>query len=183
MYDRLLPVEQVLNDQAREAGASNAVRSQAGAWERESSQKTNNLMTQSSPKTLAADTIRPDFSRGVNGLLPAIAQDANTKQVLMMAWMNEESFDETIATQFATYYSRSRGKLWRKGEESGHRQKVQAIRVDCDADTILLIVEQIGAACHEGYASCFFREYRQGRLETIEARMVDPNSVYISSKK
>jgi phosphoribosyl-AMP cyclohydrolase len=128
-------------------------------------------------------TNQPAFQRGVDGLLVAIAQDASTKSVLMVAWMNAEAFQETVETGFATYYSRSRKRLWRKGEESGHRQKVEAIRVDCDADTILLIVEQIGAACHEGYASCFFREYRQGRLETIEARMVDPNSVYVASIK
>jgi len=116
-------------------------------------------------------------------LLPAIAQDIHTQQVLMMAWMNSEAFNETIATGFATYYSRSRGKLWRKGEESGHRQRVQAIRVDCDADTILLLVEQTGAACHEGYASCFFREYRQGRLEVIDTRIADPNAIYSSKSK
>jgi phosphoribosyl-AMP cyclohydrolase len=123
-------------------------------------------------------TLRPDFTRGVSGLLPAIAQDAQTHAVLMMAWMNEAAFEETLATGYATYFSRSRGKLWRKGEESGHRQQVQAIRVDCDVDTILLLVEQTGAACHEGYATCFFREYRQGRLEIIESRLVDPVSVY-----
>jgi len=127
---------------------------------------------------LLAETLRPDFSRGTNDLLPAIAQDMHTKQVLMMAWMNAAAFDETIATGFATYFSRSRDKLWRKGEESGHRQRVEAIRVDCDADTILLLVEQTGAACHEGYASCFFREYRQGRLEIIDKPLVDPKSIY-----
>ncbi len=132
---------------------------------------------------LHIDTLRPDFSRGVYDLLPAIAQDIHTKQVLMMAWMNAEAFNETLATGFATYYSRSRGKLWRKGEESGHRQRVEAIRVDCDADTILLLVEQIGAACHEGYASCFFREYRQGRLEIIDTPIVDPQAIYSSRSK
>lgn len=132
---------------------------------------------------LHIDTLRPDFSRGVHDLLPTIAQDVHTKQVLMMAWMNAEAFNETIATGFATYYSRSRGKLWRKGEESGHRQRVEAIRVDCDADTILLLVEQTGAACHEGYASCFFREYRQGRLEIIDTPIADPNAIYSSRSK
>ena len=132
---------------------------------------------------LHIDTLRPDFSRGVHDLLPAIAQDIRTKQVLMMAWMNAEAFNETLATGFATYYSRSRGKLWRKGEESGHRQRVEAIRVDCDADTILLLVEQTGAACHEGYTSCFFREYRQGRLETIDTPIADPSAIYSSKAK
>ena len=140
-------------------------------------------MKPSASEPLLADTLRPDFSRGVQDLLPAIAQDIHTQQVLMMAWMNSEAFNETIATGFATYYSRSRGKLWRKGEESGHRQRVQAIRVDCDADTILLLVEQTGAACHEGYASCFFREYRQGRLEVIDTRIADPNAIYSSKSK
>ncbi|MFM8401840.1 MAG: phosphoribosyl-AMP cyclohydrolase, partial [Pirellula sp.] len=100
----------------------------------------------------------PDFSRGVEGLLPTIAQDKKTSEVLMMAWMNQQAFEETVASGFATYYSRSRKQLWRKGEESGHRQKVFEIRIDCDADCILLIVDQVGAACHEGYSSCFFRK-------------------------
>jgi phosphoribosyl-AMP cyclohydrolase len=132
---------------------------------------------------LLAGTLRPDFSRGAHDLLPAIAQDIHTKQVLMMAWMNAEAFNETLTTGFATYYSRSRGKLWRKGEESGHRQRVEAIRVDCDADTILLLVEQTGAACHEGYASCFFREYRQGRLEIIDTPIADPHTIYSKAKR
>ncbi|MBU6174720.1 MAG: phosphoribosyl-AMP cyclohydrolase, partial [Planctomycetes bacterium] len=101
-------------------------------------------------------TSGPDFSKSVGGLLPAIAQDARTKQVLMFAWMNEESYRETISSGYVTYFSRSRNRLWRKGEESGHRQKLIEIRLDCDADCILILVEQIGAACHEGYASCFF---------------------------
>jgi phosphoribosyl-AMP cyclohydrolase len=100
----------------------------------------------------------PNFAAGSDGLLPAIAQDAVTGRVLMLAWMNEVAFAETLATGFAVYYSRSRGKLWRKGETSGHRQRVVEIRTDCDADTILVRVEQVGAACHEGYESCFFRE-------------------------
>ncbi len=135
-------------------------------------------MNSNFPQRLLPETPCPDFSRGVVDLLPAIAQDVRTGQVLMMAWMNAAAFNETLATGYATYYSRSRGRLWRKGEESGHRQRVEAIRIDCDADTILLLVEQTGAACHEGYASCFFREYRQGRLEVINRRMVDPMKVY-----
>ena len=107
----------------------------------------------------------PDFSKG-DGLLPAIAQDADTGEVLMLAWMNRESYDETLRTGRAVYFSRSRNKLWRKGEESGHVQEVQAIFVDCDADTILLKVDQIGgAACHEGYKSCFFRQVTPDRPE------------------
>ncbi len=127
---------------------------------------------------LSSDTLRPDFARGIDRLLPTIAQEVNSKEVLMMAWMDETAFNETLETGFATYYSRSRGRLWRKGEESGHRQRVLAVRIDCDADTILLLVEQTGAACHEGYANCFFREYRQGLLEVVEERLVHPDDVY-----
>ena len=121
-----------------------------------------------------------DFSRGQDGLLPAIAQDAETGAVLMMAWMNRESFEETLATGQAVYFSRSRGQLWRKGESSGHRQTVREVRVDCDRDTILLLVDQVGAACHEGYASCFFRrvEAADQTLHVIAQRLVDPNEVY-----
>lgn len=119
----------------------------------------------------------PDFSKN-GGLLPAIAQDAVTGEVLMLAWMNAEAFAETSRTGRAVYYSRSRGKLWRKGEESGHAQSVRSIYVDCDADTILLKVEQVGAACHEGYRSCFFREATPAGLTVIAERLVDPASVY-----
>lgn len=128
-------------------------------------------MTASSPAT------GPDFSQN-GGLLPAIAQDAATGEVLMLAWMNAEAFAETLATGRAVYYSRSRGRLWRKGEESGHTQAVRAIFVDCDADTILLRVEQAGAACHEGYRTCFFRQVTPQGLEDVETRLVDPQQVY-----
>lgn len=130
----------------------------------------------------ANEISEPDFSRGSNGLLPAIAQDAQTHQVLMLAWMNREAFQETCRTGQATYYSRSRGKLWRKGEESGHRQKVVEIRIDCDADTVLLLVEQQGAACHEGYASCFFRTCTVDGLVVNQTRLVDPEIVYPRSQ-
>jgi phosphoribosyl-AMP cyclohydrolase len=120
----------------------------------------------------------PDFSRG-DGLVPAIAQDAATGDVLMMAYMNAESYAETVATGRAVYYSRSRKKLWRKGEESGNVQHVQAIFVDCDADTILLRVDQIGgAACHEGYKSCFFRQVTPDGLKVVGQRVFDPAEVY-----
>ena len=116
----------------------------------------------------------PDFSVQ-GGLLPAIAQDATSGEVLMLAYMNRESYAETLRTGEAVYYSRSRGKLWRKGEESGHIQRVRAVYLDCDADTILLRVEQVGgAACHEGYRSCFFRRVTPGRggmdIELVAAR-------------
>ncbi|MFO0916386.1 MAG: phosphoribosyl-AMP cyclohydrolase [Pirellulales bacterium] len=119
----------------------------------------------------------PDFSRN-DGLLPVIAQDAATGEVLMLAYMNAEAYAETRATGWATYFSRSRHRLWRKGEESGHRQRVVSIRVDCDADTILLRVEQVGAACHEGFRSCFFREVTDQGLQIVACRWVDPHQVY-----
>ena len=120
----------------------------------------------------------PDFAKG-DGLLPAIAQDAATGQVLMLAYMNQESYEETLRTGRAVYFSRSRNKLWRKGEESGNVQQVREIFVDCDADTILLKVHQIGgAACHEGYASCFFRQVTPAGLQVIGERLFDPAEVY-----
>jgi phosphoribosyl-AMP cyclohydrolase len=119
-----------------------------------------------------------DFDKA-GGLLPAIAQDADTGQVLMMAWMNREAFDETLRTKRACYFSRSRGRLWRKGEESGHVQEVREVYLDCDADTILLKVKQQGgAACHEGYASCFFRRVDGDRLQIVGERVFDPKQVY-----
>src|SRR5262245_16438907 len=102
------------------------------------------------------------------GLVSAIAQDYQTGQVLMIAWMNREAFEETVRTGRAVYFSRSRNKLWRKGEESGNVQEVKEIFIDCDADAVLLKVNQIGgAACHEGYKSCFFRRLADGRLEVV----------------
>ena len=119
-----------------------------------------------------------DFDKA-GGLVPAIAQDADTGEVLMLAWMNREAFEETLRTGRAVYYSRSRGKLWRKGEESGHVQEVREIYVDCDADTVLLKVEQVGgAACHEGYKSCFFRRLDGGELSVVAERVFDPKAVY-----
>lgn len=120
-----------------------------------------------------------DFDRH-GGLLPAIAQDATSGEVLMVAWMNAEAFAETVRTGRAVYYSRSRQRLWRKGEESGHIQYVREILVDCDADTILLKVEQVGPACHEGYRSCFFRRVTPQGLVVVAERLVDPRTVYLS---
>jgi phosphoribosyl-AMP cyclohydrolase len=119
-----------------------------------------------------------DFDKS-GGLVPAIAQDAETGQVLMLAWMNREAYDETLRTGRAVYFSRSRQKLWRKGEESGHVQEVREVFLDCDADTILLKVHQIGgAACHEGYASCFFRKVEPNGLRVVGERVFDPKQVY-----
>ena len=112
-------------------------------------------------------------------LIPAIAQDADTGEVLMLAWMNHEAYEETLRTGRACYFSRSRNRLWRKGEESGHVQEVQGVFLDCDADTILLKVKQIGgAACHEGYKSCFFRKVQGKTLQVVGERVFDPKQVY-----
>ncbi len=119
-----------------------------------------------------------DFAKS-GGLVPAIAQDADTGQVLMLAWMNQEAYEETLRTGRACYFSRSRNKLWRKGEESGHVQEVREVFLDCDADTILLKVHQIGgAACHEGYRSCFFRRVDGKELTVVGERVFDPRQVY-----
>jgi phosphoribosyl-AMP cyclohydrolase len=119
-----------------------------------------------------------DFDKS-GGLVPAIAQDAASGTVLMLAWMNREAFEETVRTRRAVYFSRSRNKLWRKGEESGNVQEVAEIFVDCDADTILLKVHQIGgAACHEGYQSCFFRRLEAGEWHAQGERVFDPAQVY-----
>ena len=119
-----------------------------------------------------------DFGKA-GGLVAAIAQDADTGAVLMMAWMNREAYEETRRTGRACYFSRSRNKLWRKGEESGHVQEVREIYVDCDADTILLKVHQVGgAACHEGYASCFFRRVEGDEWKVVGERVFDPKQVY-----
>ncbi len=115
------------------------------------------------------------------GLVPAIAQEAATGKVLMVAWMNREALELTAREGHAVYWSRSRRKLWRKGEESGHRQKVLEIRLDCDEDVILLGVEQIGGiACHTGRHHCFFRTLREGRWETVEPVLKSPESIYAS---
>ena len=113
-----------------------------------------------------------------HGLIPAIAQDAVSGDVLMLAYMNEEAYRETLATGTAVYFSRSKQRLWRKGEKSGHTQKVIAIYFDCDSDTLLLKVEQQGAACHQGYRSCFFRQVVAGKLQIIAEKVFDPKKVY-----
>ena len=121
----------------------------------------------------------PDFAAAADGLLPAIAQDAETGVVLMLAYMNAESFAETLATGRAVYYSRSRRRLWRKGEESGNVQRVRELRLDCDADVVLLKVEQGGGiACHTGRESCFFQVLRDGRWETTDPVVRDPADMY-----
>ena len=121
----------------------------------------------------------PDFA--ATPLVPVIAQDAETGAVLMLAYMNADAYAETLRTRRVCYYSRSRSRLWRKGEESGHVQHLKRIYYDCDADAVLVKVAQVGgAACHEGYASCFFREVdpATGRAAVIAERVFDPAAVY-----
>jgi phosphoribosyl-AMP cyclohydrolase len=114
-----------------------------------------------------------------DSLITAVAQDAATGIVLMVAHMNREAWQETLDTGQAVYYSRSRGRLWRKGEQSGHIQQVRELFVDCDGDAVLLKVEQIGgAACHEGYPSCFFRQITSDGLRIVAERVFDPQQVY-----
>jgi phosphoribosyl-AMP cyclohydrolase len=113
-----------------------------------------------------------------DGLVPAIAQQHDTGEVLMLAWMNREALAETVRTGRACYWSRSRQKLWRKGEESGHVQMVKEMRIDCDGDTILLLVDQTGVACHTGRHNCFFTAMRDDKLQTIAAVEIDPETAY-----
>jgi phosphoribosyl-AMP cyclohydrolase len=114
-----------------------------------------------------------------DGLVPAIAQDASTGRVLMVAWMNREALKRTAASCEAIYWSRSRKKLWHKGEESGHIQKVKEIRLDCDSDVILLQVEQHGGiACHTGRESCFFSKLEQGKWVEVDAVLKSPDEIY-----
>lgn len=120
----------------------------------------------------------PDFAK-MGGLLPAIVQDAVTGEVLMLAFMNEAAWAETLRTGEAHYYSRTRNRLWRKGATSGHVQRVKEIYLDCDNDTVLLKVEQVGgAACHTGYRSCFYRRRRGDDWEVVGAPIFDPKEVY-----
>lgn len=115
-----------------------------------------------------------------NGLIPAIIQEAGTGRVLMMAWMNRASLEKTIETGLTHFWSRSRQKFWMKGETSGHVQRVKDIAFDCDGDTLLIQVEQVGAACHEGYRSCFFRSMTDGGqgFRVTEARLQSPEEIY-----
>jgi phosphoribosyl-AMP cyclohydrolase len=114
-----------------------------------------------------------------DGLVAVVTQDAKTDRVLTVAWMNREALQKTAETNEAVYYSRSRRKLWRKGEESGHVQKVREVRIDCDADAILLKVEQVGGiACHTGRQSCFFRKLENGKWVTVDPVLKDPKLIY-----
>jgi phosphoribosyl-AMP cyclohydrolase len=119
-----------------------------------------------------------DFAKG-NGLVPVIVQDYGSREVLMMAYMNEEAWRKTQRTGKAHYYSRSRGKIWLKGEESGHFQKIKAVLIDCDNDTLLLRVQQTGGgACHMGYRSCFFRKKEKTSWKVVARKSFEPEQVY-----
>lgn len=121
-----------------------------------------------------------ELAWNAEGLMPAIAQDADSGEVLMMAWMNREALVLTRSEGRAVYWSRSRQAIWRKGESSGHEQRVREIRLDCDSDVLLLKVEQIGGiACHTGRRSCFFRQLdARGQWQTVDKVLKDPNSIY-----
>jgi len=128
--------------------------------------------------TLGRKRMQLDFKK-LDGLLPAVIQDHQTGRVLMVGFMNEEAFQKTVETGFATFYSRSRNKLWLKGESSGHRLVVKEISTDCDLDTVLVKVEALGpGVCHEGYQSCFFRRLENGEWKVSEERTYDPQAVY-----
>ncbi|KAF0187891.1 MAG: phosphoribosyl-AMP [Desulfobulbaceae bacterium] len=129
--------------------------------------------------TLKVNMVQLRFDKSENGLLPAIAQDYETGEVLMLAYINLESWEKTLETGKVHYWSRSRSKLWLKGESSGHVQLVREILVDCDDDTVVLKVEQLGgAACHTGHRSCFFRRVEGGELSVVGTKVFDPESVY-----
>ncbi len=123
-------------------------------------------------------TLKPDFSKH-DGLVPVIVQSVRNEKVLMLAYMNELAWEKTVETGKAHYWSRSRQRLWVKGEESGHTQLVREILVDCDLDTVLIRVEQLGgAACHTGYESCFYRRYGKDGLQIVGEPIFDPKEVY-----
>ncbi|TNF05724.1 MAG: phosphoribosyl-AMP cyclohydrolase [Gammaproteobacteria bacterium] len=120
-----------------------------------------------------------DIAWNEDGLLPAVAQDAKSGRILMVAWMNREALSLTEKEQRAVYWSRSRQKLWRKGEESGHVQTVKEIRLDCDGDVIVLQIEQLGGiACHTGRESCFYRVLKDGQWHTVDPVLKDPGDIY-----
>ena len=120
-----------------------------------------------------------DLAFDGNGLIPVIAQDADNGEILMFAWMNRESLEKTAHQGEAVYWSRSRNRLWHKGEESGHVQKVKSIRTDCDNDVVLITIEQVGGiACHTGRHSCFYQELRNDRWEEAEPVIKDPAAIY-----
>ena len=136
------------------------------------------LATLAPGQSLPLDEVLAALPWNADGLLPAIAQQYDTKEVLMMAWMNRQALDETLATGRVCYYSRSRRRLWRKGESSGQVQKVHQICFDCDGDTLLLLVDQTGPACHTGRRSCFFGCVEGDRVVVNQPVLIDPKTLY-----
>ena len=130
------------------------------------------------PTSSAAAAVLPALKFDRDGLVAAVAQQHDSGEVLMLAWMNADAVAETLATGRVCYWSRSRQALWRKGETSGQVQRLVELRVDCDGDTLLLLVDQTGVACHTGTRSCFFRAARGGGLERIAESLVDPKTLY-----
>jgi len=133
-------------------------------------------MTSNPP--VAADALLGAIAFDRDGLVPVVAQQHDSGEVLMLAWMNREALLKTLGTGEAHYWSRSRRELWRKGEQSGQRQRLVELKVDCDGDALLLLVDQTGVACHTGRRSCFYRVERSGALETIRPVAVDPAALY-----
>ncbi len=125
-----------------------------------------------------ANAVLAAISFDANGLVPAIAQQHDTGEVLMMAWMNADAIRETLATGRVCYFSRSRNRLWRKGESSGQTQHLKDFRIDCDGDTLLLLVQQDGVACHTGRRNCFYRAAREGVVTEIAVPEVSPEALY-----
>ncbi len=119
-----------------------------------------------------------DFSKITGRLIPVITQDYQTNEVLILAFANEEAIRKTLETGYVHFFSRSRNSLWKKGEKSGHVEEVEHVITDCDSDSLLLKVKQVGAACHKGFDTCFYRELENGELKTIRKKVFDPDDVY-----
>lgn len=132
---------------------------------------------------LPLDSVLSAVRFNTDGLIPAIAQQHDTGEVLMMAWMNRESLSETLTTGRVCYWSRSRGKLWRKGESSGQHQQLRSMALDCDGDTLLLAVDQTGPACHSGRRSCFYIALEQDAAHITSSPMIDPDMLYGGSSE
>ena len=126
------------------------------------------------------ETLLKEIAFNADGLVAAIAQQFDTKEVLMLAWMNREAVEKTLTSGDVTYFSRSRGKLWQKGESSGQTQKLVELQVDCDGDTLLLLVDQKGVACHTGRRQCFFRTWKNGNLVETQPVQVVPDKLYLA---
>jgi phosphoribosyl-AMP cyclohydrolase len=119
-----------------------------------------------------------DFSKIPGNLIPVVVQDHLTNEVLMLAFANKEAIEKSLETGFMHYYSRTRQKLWKKGITSGHIQEIEDIFTDCDNDSVLTLVKQIGGACHEGYYSCFYKTYSNGKFKVVKPKIFDPNEIY-----